>query len=125
MSAENVKVKYQGTALPGNAEVVSIFDTTKGMGADFMAMTGLNRLYLTLINSQAGTLKSWSSEDRGTNWTQVSSTAVAASAANSENPYDYLVEPYSDWKLEWTNGATPQTVFRVAAALQGQRNPGV
>lgn len=128
MSAENVRVRYTGSALPGNAEVVSIFDTTAGggqMGAAFMATAGLNRLYVTFINNQAGTLKSYSSEDRGATWTQISSTAVAASAASSENPYDYLIESYADWKLEWTNGATPQTVFRVAAALQGQRNPGV
>ena len=107
-----------------NSSSFFIFSTvTNGMGAGFMAMAMLNRLYLTLINDQAGTLKSYSSENRGTTWTQISSTAVAASAANSENPYDYLIEPYSDWKLEWVNGATPQTTFRVAAALQGQRNP--
>lgn len=128
MAADNVRIKYTGSALPGNAETVTIFDTTAGggqMGAGFMALAELNRLYLTIINDQAGTLKSYSSENRGTTWTQISSTAVAASAANSENPYDYLVEPYLDWRLLWVNGATPQTTFRVAAALQGQRNPGV
>ena len=133
MSAENVRIKYTGSALPGNAETVTIFDTTK-LGsstagavpiANFAALAGLNRLYVTFINDAAGTLKSYSSENGGTTWTQISSTAVAASAGNADTPFDYLIEPYQDWKLEWLNGATPQTTFRVAAALQGQRNPGV
>jgi hypothetical protein len=127
MPVENVRVKYTGSALPGNAEVVSIFDTTAGggqMGAAFCATAQLHRLYVTIINSQAGTLKSWSSEDRGKNWTQIDSLAVSAASAGTENPSDWLVEPYLDWKLEWTNGATPQTVFRVASALQGERGPG-
>ena len=79
---------------------------------------------MTLINDQAGTLNAYSSVDRGTNWTKIYTAAVAASAANSESPYDFLIEPYADWKLEWVNGATPQTTFRPAMALQGQRNPG-
>lgn len=127
MSAENVKIKYVGSALPGNGETVVLFSTTAntGMGANFMAEAQLNRLYLTLINSQAGTLNAYSSEDRGVNWTKIYTAAVGISAANSESPYDFLIEPYSDWKLEWVNGATPQTTFRPAMALQGQRNPGV
>jgi len=127
MSAENVKIKYVGSALPGNGETVVLFSTTAntGMGANFMAEAQLNRLYLTLINSQAGTLNAYSSEDRGVNWTKIYTAAVGISAANSESPYDFLIEPYSDWKLEWINGATPQTTFRPAMALQGQRNPGV
>lgn len=132
MAADNVKIKYHGSALPGNAETVTIFDTTDGlagtgasqMPANFMALAQLNRLYLALVNDQAGTLKSYSSEDRGKTWTQIGSLAVSAVAANSENPSDWLIESYSDWRLLWVNGATPQTTFRVAAALQGQRNPG-
>lgn len=125
MSAENVKVKYVGSALPGNAETVVLFTTVNtGMGANFMSIASLNRLYMTLINDQAGTLNAYSSENRGTSWTKIYTAAVAASAANSESPYDFLVEPYADWKLEWVNGATPQTTFRPAMALQGQRNPG-
>lgn len=127
MAAENVKVKYVGSALPGNAETVVLFSTTanSGMGAAFIASAQLNRFYMTLINDQAGTLNAYSSENRGTTWTKIYTSAVAASAANSESPYDFLIEPYSDWKLEWVNGATPQTTFRPAMALQGQRNPGV
>ena len=127
MSSENVRVTYTGSALPGNAEVVTIFDTTKtpnGMGAAFVAIAGLHRLYVAIVNDQTGTLKSSSSENRGKTWTQIDSLAVAAVSANSENPSDWLIEPYLDWKLEWTNGATPQGTFRVAAALQGERNPG-
>jgi hypothetical protein len=124
MSAETVRIKYTGTALPGNAETVSIFDTTLTGISNFVAISRLHRLYLTIVNDQAGTLVSQSSENGGTTWTTISSTAVAASAANSENPYDYLIEPYRDWRVRWTNGATPQGSFRVAAALVGERSPG-
>lgn len=126
MSAENVKVKYTGVALPGAGATVSIFNTvTAGFGANGIASASLNRLYVTLINDQAGTWNAYSSEDRGTTWTKIYTAAVAASAANADTPYDFLIEPYSDWKLEFVNGGTPQGTFRVAAALQGQRNPGV
>lgn len=126
MAAENVKIKYTGTALPLAGTTVTIFDTTKdpNMGANFIAHAGLNRLYVTLINDQTGTFNAYSSENRGTAWTKIYTVAVAASAANSDTPYDFLIEPYSDWKLEFVCGGSNQTTFRVAAALQGQRNPG-
>lgn len=119
------KAKYTGSALPGNAEVVVLFATaptyTAGVSdnrgfaiANFLQQAGVHRVLVDLTNDQAGTLKAYQSNDRGVTWTQVTAdTAVAASAANSENMYDFLVEPYSDWKVTWTNGATPQTTFTV------------
>jgi hypothetical protein len=124
MSVENIKVKYTGSALPGNAETVSIFSTVVAFpGQGMIQSMEIHRLYLTLVNDQAGTLKSYSSENRGVTWTQISSTAVAIASANTDQPYDYLIDPYTDWKLDWVNGATPQTSFRVAASLQGDRTP--
>jgi hypothetical protein len=52
---------------------------------------------------------------------QVSSTAVAAIAANGQNIYDFFVEHYPDWKLTWTNGATPQGTFSPNIVGTGQR----
>lgn len=120
---ENVRIKYTGSALPGNAETVTIFDSTSTGISNFAAIARLHRLYVTVINDQAGTLVFQSSENGGTAWTTINSTAVSASAANSENPYDYDIEPYRDVRLRWTNGATPQTSFRVAASLIGERSP--
>lgn len=112
--SHQVKFKYTGSALPGNAEVVSFFDTTVangGMGANWCDTNGVARILVRLINSQAGTLTMEVSTDRGSNWTTISTNAVAISSANSENDYDFLVEGLPDVRIRWTNGATPQTVF--------------
>jgi hypothetical protein len=132
MSDEDVKIKYTGSALPGNAEVVVLVATaptyTAGVSdnlgftiANYLQESKIRRIVVGLINDQAGTLKEYISPDRGVTWTQISSTAVAAIAANSQNIYDFLVEHYSDWKLEWTNGAAAQTTFTVNIVGVGQR----
>lgn len=127
------RAKYTGSALPGNAEVVVLYATAptytsgvsdnRGFGiANFHQSSGIKRVLLALTNDQSGTLKAYQSTDRGVTWVQVvADTAVAAAAANSENMYDFLVEPYQDWKVTWTNGATPQTTFRVNITLTDER----
>lgn len=133
MSDAEVKFGYTGTALPNNAEVVVLLATapTSGSGAGVIAHPahagnqfqnmGIRRIVVGLINSQAGTLKEYESNDRGATWTQISSTAVAAIAANSQNIYDFFVEHYTDWKLTWTNGATIQATFSPNIVGTGQR----
>lgn len=117
--------KYTGSALPGNAESVTLVDTTTFPGAKFLQGAGIHRIIVGLVNDQAGTLKASISMNRGTTWTQiVADQAVAAAAANSENINDYLLEQYPDWRLVWTNGATPQTTFIVNIAGEGQRVVG-
>jgi len=119
----NTQVKYTGSALPGNAEVVTLYATSDATtGGRFFANVGVKRFALALVNDAAGTLASQSSED-GITWTTISSDAVAASAANAENIYDFWVEPYYHWRLRWTNGATPQTSWRVAMVMSDERGP--
>ncbi len=131
--SEQTKFKYMGSALPGNAETVTIFTTaptgtapfaTLGafMGANMLDSSHIARIHVGIVNDQSGTLKAYQSLDRGVTWTRVvADTAVAAAAANSENEYDYLVEGFADWRLDWTNGATPQTTFKVRVAGTSQR----
>lgn len=133
MSDAQVEFGYTGTALPDNGEVVVLLATAPTSGSftgviagpanagnQFQNM-GIRRIMVGLINSQAGTLKEYVSSDRGANWTQISSTAVAAIAASSQNIYDFLVEHYRDWKLTWTNGATIQATFSPNIVGTGQR----
>lgn len=125
MSVENIKVKYGGSALPGNAETVNIFSTVVAFpGANMIQSMEIHRFYLGIVNDQAGTLKAYKSSNRGVTWTQIDSQAVAAAAGSAENRSDWLIDPYADWKLDWLNGATPQTTFLVDAALQGERTVG-
>lgn len=121
-----VIAKYTGSALPGNAEVVSIFNSVTAFpGAQMLATLGIKRLIFSVDNDQAGTLKAYKSGNRGTTWTRVlADIAVVAAAANTETVKDFLIEQYADFKLEWTNGATPQTVFNVSVALEDTRNLG-
>lgn len=116
---QSTKVKYTGSALPGNAETVNIFSTVSAFpGKNYAAMHGRNRLEVSIKNDQTGTLKGYRSSDRGVNWVQVyPDTAVAAPASGATNFYDFLIVEFEDFKLDWLNGATPQTVFHVDAAL--------
>jgi len=128
MSADTTIVKYIGAALPANGQVVSIFDTTVAFpSAQYLAMNKMKRLQVDLFNDQAGTYFWYKSQTRNTNpgatpvWQVIGTKAIAIPAANTTNTDDFLIEEYSDWKLEWTNGATPQTKFIVDLALSGER----
>lgn len=128
MSAETVILKYMGAALPGNGQVVSIFDSTAAFpSAQYIAMNRLKRLVTDIKNDQAGTLTWYKSQTRVATpsatpvWVAIGTLAVAAAAANATNFNEFLVEEYADFKLEWTNGVTPQTQFIVDVALSGER----
>lgn len=126
---------YRGSALPGNAEVVVIFataPTTSGGAQDgngyttanWLQTNNIHRIYVNLQNDQSGILKAYQSQNRGVTWVQVvADISVSASAANSTNDYDFNCEPYKDYKITWTNGATPQTTFRVNVVGIEQRAP--
>lgn len=145
------QVRYAAAALPGNAETVVFFDTTislnvvspsattsmgkvlidsaakralstgYAMPKGFFSSMGIKRFLLRLVNDQSGTLNAYRSDDRGAAWTKIYTVAVAASAANSENVHDVLVEGFPDFKLEWVNGATPQTTFKVSMEMVDER----
>lgn len=136
----NVQLKYAGAALPGNAETVIFFDTAisvdgvnlttaalraaargYAMAKGHCAQYGLKRFILRLVNDQAGTLNIYRSSDRGVTWTKIYTAAVAASAANSENVYDVLVEGLPDFKVEWVNGAVAQTTWFPSMELTDER----
>jgi len=120
--SQSTRFKYTGTALPGNAAVVVIFTTVQlGWGANFLATNGIQRILVSINNSQSGTLNAYQSSDRGANWVKIDTLAVAAAAANTERINDYFVTQYADWKLEWVNDATPQTVFTVNIASAAER----
>lgn len=119
-----VRFKYMGTALPSvNGTTYPLFSTVTAfpMANGFQSM-GFNRLELTIYNDQSGTIKAYQSPDRGITWIQVQADQ-AVSAANKENFFDWLVESYADFKVDWVQGATPQMAFSPNfAAVLGERN---
>lgn len=124
MAERFLRFTYTGTALPTGSTTVTLLDTTTFPYPNFFQKHGIHRVLVDLTNDQTGTLKVYQSADRGTTWVQiVPTTTVAANATNATNQYDYLVEPYPDWKLTWTNGGVTQTTFTVNVMGIDSRNP--
>lgn len=117
--------RYGGSALPGNAETVVLFSTVVAFpGKSFHAGAGIHRILIDIDHDQSGTIKAYRSNNRGVTWTQFyDSGAIAAPGATASTERDIAVEPLQDWKVEWVNGATPQTLFLVDMALLGERSP--
>lgn len=110
-------------AAPGaDANDYVLFDSsTVFPGLGYFAMLKMQRLVISILNSQAGTLKGYrSATERGAGapqWTQVYQASVAAASGNNANWYDLLVAPYDDYKLVWTNGGVAQATWVLDAAL--------
>ena len=127
--SEAVKVGYTDAALPGNAQVVTIFNTVIAFpGGQWLAAMHMKRLLVDIFNNQAGTLNWYKSRGhRGTTsalttWDNIGTAAVALVAAGATNSFDFAIPTYEEFKLEWVNGATPQTVFDVDIALSDEIN---
>lgn len=115
------RVAYIGTALPANADTENIFSTQVSASSGFFQHAGIKRFLVSVKNDQAGTLKEYRSVDGGATWDQISQTSVALVASTARNTYDFLVEPYEDWKLDWVNGGVTQTTFDIDLALETDR----
>jgi len=101
---------------PGaDSNTYTLFSTVTAMGAKVLPTTGIKRFTLTMKNSHSGTLKAYCSTNGGTTWDEYSSQAVAAAGSGVVNgPYDFLVDPFYDWKLDFVNGGSAQTTWRLA-----------
>lgn len=104
-----------------------LFSSVVAFGAKHLRDRNISRIIFGVQNDQAGTLKAYWSNDGGTNWNLYSSTAVVIPAAGaSSGPYGYLVDPYDDWKLVWTNGGSAQTTWRpTLSSIKGERASGI
>lgn len=127
---ESCKVTAGGGVPGADSNTYLLFSTVVMFaGANVLAGTGMKRLQLGLSNSQAGALNWYKSQSRLTNssnaptWTQIGTAAIAA-GATAENDYDWLIEEYADFKLEWVNGGSAQATWVVDLALTDSRNKG-
>lgn len=119
---ENVNVKVIAATPGADSNTYNMFDSTvtfaapagsNGKSTTLMAH-GISRLEFRVANNASGTLKFYTSVDGGTNWDQTGGDiSVAASTSTDINgPYDFLVDPYKDCKLDWVNGGSAQTTWR-------------
>ena len=131
MSMETASIAYLDGRTPGaDALTYKFFDTSVAFPAPwFCAMNRMKRLQVGLSNSQAGTFNWYKSNTRLTApsatpvWTQIGTVAVLA-GATTENTYDFLIEEYADFKLEWVNGGVAQATWVPNLALSGERVKG-
>lgn len=123
---ERSTLTYTGTALPLGSTTYNLFDTTLTGVKGFLSLARGTRFEVTVQNDQAGSLKAYWSEDGGTNWNLYNTTAVAIPAAGASTTVDFDTTPYRDWKVDWLNGGSNQTTFRITMVLiSGSRPPAV
>lgn len=117
---ESFPVGCLTTTAPGaNSNTYPLFNSaTWTIGPGCLPLWG-NRLLFGLTNSQAGTLKAYRSTDKGTTWEQVGGdiAVVANSSTDINGPYDYLIDPHPDFKLDWVNGGSAQATWRPSITI--------
>lgn len=105
--------KYMG-GTPGASATVTLLNTyTAGMPKSAFQYLGLKRLVIDLAHDAAGEVvlsKGNPAGTRGTDWIEVTRIPVAVPADGTDQIL-LLVQPYPDFKVEWSNGATPQGTF--------------
>lgn len=125
MDQETIKFTPQGATPGGDSNDYTQFDSTTCFTGGLRAHD-ISRIIWGVQNSQAGSLKAYWSANRGTTWNLYSTTAVGIPAAGaSSGPYGFLVDPYDDWKLVWTNGGVAQaTWIATGSMIRNDRSSG-
>lgn len=109
-------VPYQGSALPGNAEVVVLFSTVTALGINAAPNLGVYWADVSISADQnTGNTVVLQKSANGTTWVTVATATITN--ANTSNEASFFVAPHKNWRLVYTNGATPQTTFSVDLAL--------
>jgi hypothetical protein len=106
------QIPYQGTALPGNAEVITLFNTVTAFGLNAAPHYQLYWADLSIsVDQNTNNTVVLQKSENGTTWVTVASFTVTN--AQVSNEASFYVAPHKNWRLVYTNGATPQTSFSV------------
>ncbi len=106
-------VPYKGSALPGNAESIVLFNSSVAFGP--RAAPHYRCFWVDVAiqtNHAAGTqtVALQKSADGGTTWVTV---GTATNVVNGGTVVSFFVAPYQDFRILYVNGTTPQTLFAV------------
>jgi hypothetical protein len=110
---EKTYVPYKGSALPGNAESIVLFSSNVAFGARAAPHYRCYWVDVALTTNQAAgtqTVALQKSNDGGANWITVGTPTAVGSGNTSK---EFFVSPYSDFRILYVNGTTPQTLFGV------------
>lgn len=132
--SQSVTFRYSGSTPGADASTYNIFSSVTAFPGCSMAQdSGLKRLFVTIDNPQAGTLKFYRCMDgtgggtaaRGTTWVQVGGDFAATASATDVTTFDGLIEGFPDFKLDWVNGGVAQTGWTVTISLTDERAAAV
>lgn len=112
MSCEKTYIPYKGPALPGADEEIVLFSSTTAWGpraAQHYRAFWVDVAVQTDENAD-NEVQLQKSIDGGSTWIDVGS---AGTVGDGHTLLEFFVSPYQDWRLVYTNGTTPQTLFGV------------
>ena len=110
--ANKTYIPYKGSALPGNAEVIVLFSTVTAFGVDAAPHLQTHWADLSISADQnTGNTVVLQKSANGTTWVTVATATVTNAFTSNESTF--YVAPHKNWRLVYTNGATPQTAFSV------------
>lgn len=106
------QIPYRGTALPGNAEAITLFNTVVAFGLNAAPHYQVYWADLSISADQnTNNTVVLQKSTNGTTWVTVASVTVTNAQPSNES--SFYVAPHQNWRLVYTNGTTPQTTFSV------------
>lgn len=116
------QLSYTGSTPGADSNTYVLFSTvTANWPERAFALWGVHKFCLDLKHNQAGTINWYKSNDRGTNWRQMGTVAVAAPASTDGTLFEAFVASERDFKLEWVNGGSAQSPWIVDMSLSDDR----
>ena len=116
------RIKYQGTALPGNAERVVLFNS-ENLGVSPIHFD-VQRFTYDIDHSHSATVEGYKRNADSSAWVRFYTQAITASATATSRA-DVFVGGLKAFKFEVLNGATPQTKFDVDCTIARDRSAAV
>ena len=110
-------VPYKGPALPGNAEAIVLFSSTVAFGARAAPHYRCYWVDVAIQTDEAAgtqTVALQKSNDGGTTWITV---GTPTDVGDGHTLASFFVAPYQDFRILYTNGTTPQTLFGVDLSI--------
>jgi hypothetical protein len=113
VTCDKTYIKYSGSALPGNAEAIVLFSSTTAWGRRAAQQYRAFWVDVAIQTDEAAgtqTVALQKSIDGGTTWITVGTPTAVGDGHTLE---EFFVSPYQDFRILYTNGTTPQTLFGV------------
>lgn len=123
----STQIRYTGAVPGADSDTYVILDTsvTNSWPESFFAMHGIRKFQIDVKHDEAFTFNWYKSNDRGTSWEQMQTSAVPLPASTVTSTLEIEVSALRDFKLEVVNGGTAQLPWDVDMVLIDERSvPG-